>query len=192
MLKYLIIPLAQDSVSFCHYARNDGDETLIPLHTLRNSIRWAMKENLNIQFVYPDRELPSEYKETIDTIDHTDIVGSGCKDKVLLGNADVVVIDSLENICEIPWMRDCSYVVRATKENFIKNKSFLVDALSNADRIVAVLIDMVSFKKTDFDEYKNFLEEMSLVVKSEYKKGHAVHFNLLTDRIFLENYAKIC
>ena len=40
------------------------------LDVLKKSIRWAMTENLMIQFVYPAYELPAEWKETIESIDH--------------------------------------------------------------------------------------------------------------------------
>ncbi len=45
----------------------------MPIETLKTGILYGMKENLNIQFVYPDYELPQEYKDVIETIDHTDI-----------------------------------------------------------------------------------------------------------------------
>lgn len=42
-----------------------------------------MKENLMIQFVYPDYELPQAYKDAIESIDHSKIMpdllsGSRC------------------------------------------------------------------------------------------------------------------
>ena len=73
MIQYIVILLDETSVSFCHYTSNKTEHKLIPLQTLKDGIRFAMKENLNIQFVYPDYELPTEYQEEIDSIDHTDI-----------------------------------------------------------------------------------------------------------------------
>ena len=73
MLQYLIILLDDTSTSFCHYENPKTERRLIPLETLRQGIRFAMMENLMIQFVYPDYELPQEYQEVIESIDHSKI-----------------------------------------------------------------------------------------------------------------------
>ena len=62
MMQYLIILLAEDGTSFCHYKPSTiRNNTFMPLETLKKGIRFGMLENLNIQFVYPDRELPKGY-----------------------------------------------------------------------------------------------------------------------------------
>lgn len=96
MLQYLIVLLDEQSTSFCSYApspssNGNGSHHAIPLETLHKGIRFAMMENLMIQFVYPDYELPQEYKDEIETIDHSKIVSSLCEDKSLADEADVVV-----------------------------------------------------------------------------------------------------
>ena len=91
MLQYLIILLDEASVPYCHSLNPTpspmGEPRLIPLDTLRDGIVFAMKENLNIQFVYPTRSLPDEYEAAIESIDHTKI-----KPEVLSGDADVLVL----------------------------------------------------------------------------------------------------
>ena len=74
MLTYLIILLDDTSVSFCHYLVPEKERRLIALDDLKAGVLFAMNENLNVQFVYPDYELPTAYTEIIDSIDHTDIV----------------------------------------------------------------------------------------------------------------------
>ena len=54
MIQYLVILLDDTSVSFCHYKNDRKKRNLIPLDTLKTGIIYAMKENLNIQFVYPN------------------------------------------------------------------------------------------------------------------------------------------
>ena len=63
MIQYIVILLDETSVSFCHYTNDKAEYKLMPLQTLKDGIRFAMKENLNIQFVYPDYELPIEYQK---------------------------------------------------------------------------------------------------------------------------------
>jgi hypothetical protein len=72
MLTHLIILLDNTSVSYCYYD-NVQERRLISLEDLRAGIVWAMKMNLNVQFVYPDYKMPEEYLEVIDIIDHTNI-----------------------------------------------------------------------------------------------------------------------
>ena len=88
MLKYLIILLDDTSTSYCHYENEKSERKLIALEDLKAGILFAMKENLMIQFVYPDYELPQEYKETIHAIDHSKIVPVGSAE-----NGDVVVLN---------------------------------------------------------------------------------------------------
>lgn len=54
MIQYIVILLDDTSTSFCHYTNGNTKRRLIPLQTLKDGIRFAMKENLNIQFVYPN------------------------------------------------------------------------------------------------------------------------------------------
>ena len=91
MLQYLIILLDDTSTSFCHYKNNKSVYRLMPIDMLRKGIRFGMIENLMIQFVYPGYELPQEYKDAIETIDHSKIVSALCKDEELKENADVIV-----------------------------------------------------------------------------------------------------
>lgn len=70
MIQYIVILLDDTSVSFCHYPNKKQERRLMPLDTLKASILYAMKENLNVQFVYPDYPLPAEYEAAIECIDH--------------------------------------------------------------------------------------------------------------------------
>ena len=58
MLQYLIVQLCDTSTSYCHYENPKRISQLISLEDLKAGILFAMKENLMIQFVYPDEELP--------------------------------------------------------------------------------------------------------------------------------------
>lgn len=67
MLQYLVILLDDTSVSFCHYTNGYSHRRLMPVETLKAGILYGMKENLNIQFVYPGYDLPDEYNRLIET-----------------------------------------------------------------------------------------------------------------------------
>mgnify|MGYP003416431046 FL=1 len=80
MLQYLIIQLDDTSVSYCHYKNDKTERNLIDIKDLKSGILYAMKENLTIQFLYPDYVLPKEYKGIINSIDHSNIISSLCDD----------------------------------------------------------------------------------------------------------------
>lgn len=186
MLKYLIIPLANDAVSFCHYEKGNKSDGLIDIDTLKKAIPWAMTENLNIQFVYPEREIPSEYKAVIDTIDHAKIVGSHCEDKELTDEADIVVFDGWKGVDTFKYQSGKSYVIRTDKSDLFENADVIKSLFSKLDRLVVVITDIDKFQESDFQKYEAFLNAMIPVVKEEYGKGHSLHFNLLTDRMLLD------
>lgn len=186
MLKYLIIPLANDAVSFCHYERGNKSDGLIELGMLKKAIFWAMTENVNVQFVYPNWEIPSEYKAVIDTIDHAKIVGSHCEDKVLTDEADIVVFDGWEGLDTFKYQSGKSYVIRTDKSDLFENADVIKSLFPKLDRLVVVITDIDKFQESDFQKYETFLSAMIPIVKEEYGKGHSLHFNLLTDRMLLD------
>ena len=187
MLKYMIIPLADDAVSFCHYEKGASTGGLMPLDVLKQAIFWSMKENLNVQLVYPDSVLPDGYKQMIDTVDHADIVSSRCEDKDLLAGADVVVLDSWDDARSMELAAEGSYVVRTAMNGFIGNAQCIVKMLRAVSRLVIVLTDIDSLTDEDFGRYRETLEGLLPVIADEYAADHAVQFNLLTDRIFLDS-----
>jgi hypothetical protein len=65
----------------------------MPLDTLKAGILYAMKENLNVQFVYPSYPLPVGYEEVIESIDHVKI-----KPLVVSDGADVAALKELLNL----------------------------------------------------------------------------------------------
>lgn len=182
----MIIQLDDTSASFCHYPNCKTPGKLLPLATLKEAIFWSMKENLTLQFVYPDFILPDEYKAEIAKTFHADIVSSTCEDTELRANADVVVFDSFEAANMFPFNREQSYVFRCFLAELIENLDKLSALLPKVNRINIVITDTLSFKKEDEQKYGNFLTHLSEKVINEYTAGHAVQINLLTDRILLD------
>lgn len=186
MLKYLIIPLSCNAVSFCHYERGESDNGLIPLETLKKAIIWAMKENLTLQFLYPDYEIPQEYKAEIAKTYHADIVSFNCDDSELRENADVVVFDSFAGINFFPFNKEQSYVFRATMQELFDNSGILYSILPNVNRINIVITDIPALTKEKEQKYADFLDSLAQKVVAEYKSGYTLQINLLTDRILLD------
>lgn len=174
MLQYLIILLDDTSTSFCHYENPKTERRLIPLETLRQGIRFAMMENLMIQFVYPDYELPQEYQEVIESIDHSKI-------KPYKEGADVWVTDKVESISS-----DIPVVLRLEKKNLFANEDKISEALGGISRLNIVLTDVESFTEEDFARYKSLLGKLSDSLEKIYVDGKTPQLNLLTDRMMLK------
>lgn len=184
MLKYLIIQLCDTATSFCHYSNGKTDRRLISLDDLKTGILFAMTENLNVQFLYPDYELPEEYKDAIDEVDHIDIVSNLNEDKELKENAEIVVIDSWKFI-KGDLRSEQTYILRTNKEDLFKNYQKLIDILPNVGRLNIVLTDIPDFKDRDFEEYKKILAVISESLVKDYIKGYDPQTNILTDRLIL-------
>ena len=177
MLTYLIILLDDTSTSYCHYEVNRKERRLISLDDLRAGIVFAMKENLNVQFVYPDYELPAEYLEAIDSIDHTDIKPVGSND-----GADVVVLDGWKG----KPAEGSTCIIRCNRQELSDNVPTLIGWLSRVDRLNIVLTDVEAFTDDDIENYKQTLETLADSLVDIYKAGKAVQVNLLTDRLLLK------
>ena len=178
MIQYLVILLDDTSVSFCHYQNDKKERKLMPIETLKAGIVYAMKENLNIQFVYPNYPLPKEYLEVIDSIDHTDI-----KPVSLGDEADVVVMNSIK---DIDLEQGTSFVLRLSKQELFDNVAGVCTLLNKVDRLNVVVTDIDNFTDVDFECYSNVLRTLSEEVEKLYVASKAVQLNLLTDRMMLD------
>ena len=89
MIQYLVILLDDTSVSFCHYDNKRTERRLMPIETLKAGILYGMKENLNIQFVYPDYALPEEYEKVIESIDHIKIKPASMAEEMFAGRGAI-------------------------------------------------------------------------------------------------------
>lgn len=190
MLQYLIILLSDRSTSFCHYSpgsspKGEGSCTPIPLDTLRRGIRFAMRENLMIQFVYPEEELPREILDEIETIDHSKIRPLEGREK----DADVLVLNGWETLasdCKSEATGfDVPLVLRTAKAELFERYGELKPVLSRTPRLNVVITDVATFTDEDFGKYKAVLSELSAAVEQLYAEGKSPQLNLLTDRMML-------
>lgn len=186
MLQYLIIQLDDTSISYCHYENKKEERRIISLDDLKSGILFAMKENLMIQFVYPDYELPQEYKDVVHTIDHSNIVSSLCEDVELRATADVVIFEDWIGLDFYDFKENGIYVIRTSKVDFFERYLFLQRPLAKAARVNVVITDVETFDEDDFDTYKKVLSALSEKVEALYLNGKAPQLNLLTDRMMLE------
>lgn len=187
MLKYLIVQLDDTSVSFCHYPNDKMESRLIDFDVLKKALFGSMKENLIVQFLYPNQPLPAEYKETIDKVDHADIVSANCEDNELLRNADVVIFESWDLISGFPFSKNQAYVIRTTFADLFSNSSVFDTILSRIERLNVVITDIQNLDSNIQAVYSQFLEDLNEKIYQEYKNNHGIQINILTDRMMLDS-----
>ena len=186
MLEYLIILLDNTSTSYCHYENQSAIKELIPLDVLKSGILFAMKGNLMIQFVYPDFDLPLDYKDTIESIDHSKFISAVCKDKSLHDEADVIIFHDWLCLSHEKYDKDKSYVLRTTKADLFDRYPLLKDVISKVARLNVVVTDIETFNDDDFNKYKQVLAVLSEYIEKLYVDGQSPQLNLLTDRMVLK------
>lgn len=186
MLKYLIVQLDDTSVSFCHYNNDRLNCGLIELDVLKKVLFWSMKENLTVQFLYPNYKLSEDYSNVIALIDHADIVSSACDDKELLGKADVVIFDTWVSINNVTFSQGKAYVIRTSLTDLFTHGALLNTILPHVSRLNIVITDIQSFSSDMEQRYSKFCEELNEKIYQEYKNNHGVQVNILTDRMMLD------
>jgi CXXX repeat peptide maturase len=141
-----------------------------------------MKENLMIQYVYPDCDLPQEYKETIETIDHSKIIPSNSP---LVEEADVVVFNNWKDAFGFSFDESATYVLRICKEDFFAKKDVIKTFIGKVARLNIAITDVQTFTENDFSKYKNVLDSFGEETEKLYKAGMSPQLNVITDRIAL-------
>ena len=182
MLQYLIILLDAASTSYCHYSQSQSRHQLIGLADLKAGIRFAMKENLMIQYIYPNCDLPQEYKDTIETIDHSKIIPSNSP---LVEEADVVVLNDWKDTIGFSLDESVTYVLRINKKDLFAQKDVIKTFIGKVNRLNIVITDVETFTEDDFSKYQAILDSFGEETEKLYKAGLSPQLNVITDRIAL-------
>lgn len=167
-LQYLVVLLDNTSMAYCHAENPLKEHWLMPLDILRKAILFGMKQNLMIQFVYPDYELPTKYNELIETIDHVKI------------GREVKIFNSVPQRIE-----GDNVVLRLSVAEFIERQYDIATLLPQAKRLNICLTDIENFKDEQIEDYKRALATLNAVLLNLYKSAKQPQFNLITDRLQL-------
>ena len=192
MLQYLVILLDDTSVAYCHADNPLKERHLMPVETLKKGILFGMKHNLMIQYVFPNYALPEEYASVIESIDNVKIYPVGCKPVTGIedsGGADVIVVNSvseLEKDMATIFETKMTRVLRLPFEKMLKQKDEITKLFASGARINLCITDVEQFTDEQVDTYKQVLNEWGAALLDLYKQGQSPQFNLLTDRMILE------
>ena len=167
-LQYLVILLDDTSVAYCHANNPLTKRNLIPLETLRKAILFGMKQNLMIQFVYPNYELPEEYNQLVETIDHIKI------------GQDIQISDGMPSMIKSKFI-----VLRLTMTEFIKHQYDIAALIPCLHQLTICLTDIEHFNDSLIDDYKKALNTLNTMLVNQHEHEEKASINILTDRLQL-------
>lgn len=184
MLKYLIVLLDDTSTSFCHYPVSRTERRLISPEDLQKAILFGMKENLMIQFVYPDYPLPADHEHLIRTVDHVDIKPIRCADPEAVCVVDAADIDT----CLSGEYARTTLVVRGTVADLCLNRQSLKKLIHSCTRVNVAITDLTKLTEPDIEAYTALLADVADSVVEQTQEGSPLpQVNILTDRIMLDH-----
>lgn len=183
MLQYLVILLDDAAASYCHYGVPQRPARPIAPEVLETAIRYAMKENLNVQFVYPVHELPAYVAERVETVDHSKIKPAAA---LRTDDADVIVVDKWSAWKDIPLREEVAYVLRTDWKGLFGHGQAVAKRLKELTRLNVVLTDVEAFTDADCEWYAEMLDAWSDKIVNLCATGRMPQVNVLTDRIFLD------
>lgn len=188
MLKYLLVVLSESSAPFCYYEkkpRKNPKRDLLPLKSLKEAVIFALKNNLKVNFLYPDHKLDKAYNALIDEVDHVKIVPFGLRetypDSIL-----VIESDGFPAAGELKDLRDENIIFRLRKDDLGKLSSRLNLLLPKCKRINLVLMDIEAYGAEDFEQYRRQLEKVSDKILKLSAKKDPPELSVLTDRLALD------
>jgi len=184
MLQYLVILLDNTSVAYCHADNPLKERNLMPLETLKKGILFGMKQNLMIQYIFPDYELPKEYVEVLESIDNVKIYPVGCKPITGINDGNEADVEATNAIPEKVKARNL--VLRLTFNEMLNQKDEIAKLFASGARINLCITDVEQFTDEQIEAYKQVLNEWNSILLDLYKQGQPPQFNLLTDRMMLD------
>lgn len=183
MLQYLVILLDAATTSYCHYEAAGRTAAPIAAETLEAAIRFAMRENLNVQFVYPAHELPTYVDELVETVDHTKIKPARAS---RTDDADVIVVNGWAEWEACSLRTSVPYVLRTDKQDLFGHANEVTNRLKELTRLNLVLTDVETFTDADFRHYADALDTLADEIVNLCAAGRMPQVNVLTDRLFLD------
>lgn len=156
----------------------------MPIETLKKGILYGMKQNLMIQYVFPDYELPKEYAEVIEGIDNVKIYPIGHKPVTGINDGSDTDVEVTNTVPEKVEAKNL--VLRLTFSEMLKQKDAIAKLFSSGARINLCITDVEQFSDEQIETYKQVLIEWNAALLELYKQGLSPQFNLLIDRMMLE------
>ena len=171
MLKYLMVVLCDESISYCHYHSCNKGNGLMPVDVLQKGIIFAMKNDLRVHLIYPYKPLPTEYDSIIKSFKSTKIKPYTASEQI-----DIAVVNGVSEFEKVTFTKNV--ICRIDKNELFDKQDILCKCFNKSERTNLVMTDIETFKQDDFDRYKDFLQNIPQSVDIAKHK-----VNVLSDRL---------
>lgn len=189
MLKYLLVVLAEDATSFCHYEggrrRRGGRPGLIPLERLEAAVLLALKNNLKVNFLYPARKLGRAYDRLVECVDHVKIVPFAARSRYP-GAILVVESSAFPAPSELAGLRDEVFIYRLASTGLPRLAADLGRLLPRARRVNLILTGVETYGEAEYAAYRRQLDKISPKLRKSAAGRVPPELNALTDRLVLD------
>jgi len=187
MISYLIVLLNKDSTSFCYYENEsyyNSESELISFELLEEIIIYAIKNNITLNFLYGNQQLPDNYEKLIDTIDHEKILPI----KLNQVYSDGVFVINEDDRNFIPFLNeneDLNLILRLPKDDLPTLSETINSLLGKFKRLNLSILNIESFSEQDLEIYEKQLKMIGVMVVELYKSGQSFELNFISDRLSL-------
>ncbi len=188
MLKHLLVVLAEDAVSFCHYEsgrRRRGGPGLLSLDRLEAAVVFALKNNLKVNFLYPARKLGPAYDKLVESVDHVKIVPFAARSRY---PDAILVVESgaVPPAAGLAGLRGANIILRVPRAGLPRLAADLKRLLPRAKRVNVVLTGVAGSGEAEYAAYRGQLEKIAPALLKLAKRPEPPELNVLTDRLVLD------
>jgi len=181
---YLLVVLSNSSISFCYYnsASASSKKELISLDALKKTVVFALKNNLKVNFLFPEFLPDKNYLNLIEEVEHIKIVPFALH-KHFEHSIIVFESDQIPNNAQLKKVKDGNFILRLKKDDLTNLYSITKQFVPFCKRLNLILTDIEKYNSKDYDEYQTQLKKISAYVLK--LKTNIPELNFITDRIAL-------
>lgn len=150
--------------------------------TLRQCIKYAMKENLSVQFLLPAEGVPERYFEIMNGVNHVKIAPVNHKYST---DIDVLIAHNTQQLTRQVLDSSVILILRTTFEDLKDHRDKLLPLLTRKERTNIVITNVAEMTDQDLEDYKLLLEFLVDHAVDAKIRPADIHLNILTDRILL-------
>lgn len=185
MLKYLTVILDDSCPSICCYSTEGRRGNLMPLDTLKKAIRFALMENLSVQVVFPQEEMPQLYYDALDDIEYVSIASDNHHKTE---NYDVIVSTCVSGAINVGQSEATTIICNTCFEDFMENYSKIDLRLFLNKRLNLILTNILYLSvRENQQRYENALSAFAQSFVDICVQNKAFpSINIITDRLFLK------
>ena len=187
MISYLIVLLDNNSTSFCYYENDSyykAESELISFELLEEIVVYAIKNNITLNFLYSNQQLPEKYEKLIDSIDHEKILP--LKLNQVYSDGVFVINDDDRN--SISALEDNDYqnlILRFPRQDLTMLSETVNSLLGKFKRLNLSILNIESFTEHDFEMYKKQVKIIGEMIADLYKSDQSFELNFISDRLSL-------